>query len=387
MYRRIGARQKYPSRRPSKRRCKRRPHDKLQLENSCVLAGTFSRRAELAAQLAIAAKMSHFRDKLPTHRASQRPEALPRSELEIAMSEFHFPDRKLLPPIAALRAFDAAARLGSFTIAAEELRVTQGAVSRQIRLLEDLLQVTLFDRSHHRVVPTDAGRHYAKHVCAILSRLMAASNSTVAFSKSSHKLHIGIIPTMGSRWIIPKLPEFLSQHPDIELQIRAVNPEMSLDEEELDAALIVGRGIWKNTISHRLASEDLVPVASPRWLQRFEVKTPQDLIGAPLLTHTPRPDLWPRWFEKNGIDADVLVSSTLALEQITMLLEAALADLGAALLPRLLIRRELERRELITLPGDTFQASEGFFFVYAGHRESYPALAEFRDWLLSVFES
>jgi hypothetical protein len=144
---------------PLSRNIDSRPGDELQLVNPCVLAGTFRRRAALAAPLAIAAKISHFRDKLPTHRASQRPEALPRSELEIAMTEFHFPDRKLLPPIAALRAFDAAARLGSFTIAAEELGVTQGAVSRQIRLLEDLLQVTLFDRSHHRVVPTDAGHH------------------------------------------------------------------------------------------------------------------------------------------------------------------------------------------------------------------------------------
>lgn len=182
------------------------------------------------------------------------------------MADFHFPDRKLLPPIAALRAFDAAARLGSFTVAAEELGVTQGAVSRQIRLLEDLLQVTLFDRSHHRVVPTDAGRHYAKHVCAILSRLMSASNSTAAFGGSSEKLHVGIIPTMGSRWIVPRLPEFLSKHPNIELQIKAVKPEMTLDEEGLDAALIVGRGMWTNTISHRLASEELIPVATPRWI-------------------------------------------------------------------------------------------------------------------------
>ncbi|MDF2119767.1 LysR substrate-binding domain-containing protein [Roseiarcaceae bacterium H3SJ34-1] len=303
------------------------------------------------------------------------------------MADFHFPDRRLLPPIAALRAFDAAARLGSFTIAAEELGVTQGAVSRQIRLLEDLLQVTLFDRSHHRVVPTDAGRHYARHVYAILSRLMVASNSTAAFSKASHKLHIGIIPTMGSRWIIPRLTEFLAKHPDIELRFKAINPEMTLDEDQLDGALIVGRGMWKNTISHRLTSEDLIPVASPRWIERFEVKQPQDLIGPPLLTHTPRPDLWLRWFEKNGIEADVLVSSTLALEQITMLLEAALADLGAALLPRLLIRRELENGELVALSGDALQVNEGFFFVYADHREAYAPLAAFRDWLSSVFET
>jgi LysR family glycine cleavage system transcriptional activator len=301
------------------------------------------------------------------------------------MADFLFPDRKLLPPMAALRAFEAAARLGSFTVAAEELGVTQGAISRQIRLLEDLLQVTLFDRSHHRVVPTDAGRHYAKHVGAVLGRLMAAGNSTVAFGEPSSKLHLGIIPTLGSRWIVPKLSEFLSDHPGLELQIKAVKPEMTLDEEELDAALIVGRGSWTNTTSHRLASEDLVPVATPQWVHRYQVRSPQDLIGPPLLTHTPRPDLWSRWFAQNGIDAAALVPSKLALEQITMMLEAVLSDLGAALLPRLLIRPELEHGELVVLPGETIQVNEGFYFVYASHRESYPPLAEFRDWLLKVF--
>jgi LysR family transcriptional regulator, glycine cleavage system transcriptional activator len=302
-----------------------------------------------------------------------------------AMTDFLFPDRKLLPPMAALRAFDAAARLGSFTVAAEELGVTQGAISRQIRLLEDLLQVSLFDRSHHRVVPTDAGRHYAKHVSAILSRLMIASNSTVAFGEPSSKLRLGIIPTLGSRWIVPKLSDFLLEHPGLELQIKAVKPEMTLDDEELDAALIVGRGAWINTISHRLASEDLMPVATPRWVHRYEVQSPQDLIGPPLLTHTARPDLWARWFAENGVDATALVPSKLSLEQISMMLEAVLSDLGAALLPRLLIGPELERRELVALPGEALQVNEGFFFVYANHRESHPPLAHFRDWLLRVF--
>ena len=154
---------------------------------------------------------------------------------------------------------------------------------------------------------------------------------------------------------------------------------------ELDAAVIVGRGSWANAVSHRLASEDLVPVATPRWIHRYEIQNPEDLIGPPLLTHTPRPALWGSWFAENGIDTDALVLSRLSLEQITMILEATLADLGAALLPRLLIRRELEQGELAVLPGKALQASEGFFFVCAGHRETYPPLIEFRDWLLSVF--
>jgi LysR family glycine cleavage system transcriptional activator len=162
---------------------------------------------------------------------------------------------------------------------------------------------------------------------------------------------------------------------------------MSLEEEDVDAALIVGRGLWPNTISHRLANEDLIPVATPRWVHRYEIQTPQDLIGPPLLSHSSRPDLWPRWFAANGIDADAFVSSKLSMEQITMILEAVLADLGAALLPRLLIRRELDKGEVVALPGEALQATDGFFFVCAKHRETYPPLMHFRDWVLKVFRS
>ncbi len=303
----------------------------------------------------------------------------------ITMTEFLFPDQKLLPPMSALCAFEAAARLGSFTIAADELSVTQGAVSRQIKLLEDLLKVQLFNRSHHRIVLTDAGHFYANHVSVVLHRLMAVSNQILAFGPSSSKLSIGIIPTFGSRWIVPRLPEFLSEHPRIQLRITAVAPDMALDDGELDAALIVGRGQWANTVSHRLASEELIPVATPGWINRYAVKSPQDLIGPPLLTHYPRPDLWRRWFALNGIDADALVPAQLSLEQIGMIVEATLVELGAALLPGILISRELERGELVALPGEPLQVSDGFFLVYASHRDAYPPLVEFRNWLLSNF--
>jgi LysR family glycine cleavage system transcriptional activator len=303
------------------------------------------------------------------------------------MTDFLFPDQKLLPPMSALRAFEAAARLGSFTIAAEELGVTQGAVSRQIKLLEDLLQVQLFNRTHHRVILTEAGRYYANHVGAILGRVMAASHQAAAFGISTEKLNIGIIPAFGSRWIVPKLPEFLAEHPRIQLRIRAIAPDMPLNEAELDAALLVGRGPWANTVAHRLAGEELIAVATPGWIKRFAVKSPQDLIGPPLLTHSPRPDLWSRWFALNAVDAHAAVPAQLTLEQISMIVEAALVELGAALLPRLLIRRELEGGELVVLPGEPLQVSDGFFFIYARHREDYPPLVAFRDWLLSNFHT
>ncbi len=106
-----------------------------------------------------------------------------------------------------------------------------------------------------------------------------------------------------------------------------------------------------------------------------------------MLTHSPRPDLWSRWFALNGTDADGAIPAQLALEQISMIVEAALVELGAALLPRLLIRRELERGELVALPGEALQVSDRFFFVYARHRDGYPPLMDFCNWLLSNFRT
>lgn len=300
------------------------------------------------------------------------------------MSQFLSFDRHLLPPITALRAFEAAARLGSFTVAADELHLTQGAISRQVRLLEDQIGVALFLRVRQRIILTEAGHYYADHVRDALSRLMAAGVQTVSFAALDSKLHIGIIPTFCSRWIVPRLPDFLERNPRLQVCITAIGRDMDFVEEEFDAVLIVGAGDWTNTVSHCLASEELVPVAAPKYAHRFGIQSPKDLIGPSLLQHTARPDMWTKWFAHNGIDAGALVPARLALEQITMIVEAAIAQLGIALLPRVLVARELESGVLVELPGKSLLASEGYFLVYSRHKENYPPLQSFRSWLLAT---
>jgi LysR family glycine cleavage system transcriptional activator len=291
-------------------------------------------------------------------------------------------DRHLLPPMGALRAFEAAARLESFTLAASELNVTQGAVSRQIRLLEEMLEIELFERGHQRVTLTEAGRFYAQRVSESLDYLMSATARTLALTQPGSQLHVGIVPTFGSRWIIPRLRTFIDKHPRLQLRLSAIDGDPKFALEAYDAALVVGRGDWPNAIFHRLESEELVAVAAPRWLRAHKVKTPADLIGPPLLIHTARPNLWSRWFALNGVDAGALVSSTLSLEQINMTIDAAVAELGAAILPRALILRELQARDLSVVRGQSLYVNEGFHFVYARHRKSHAPLVAFRDWLL-----
>lgn len=292
-------------------------------------------------------------------------------------------DRALLPPMGALRAFDAAARLESFTLAATELHVTQGAISRQIRLLEDILNVPLFERRHQQVMLTEAGRFYAQRVAESLAFLMSAAGSTIALSEPGSRLHIGIVPTFCSRWIIPKLHDFTALYPRLQLRLTDIAGGAKFALETYDAVLIVGRGSWPNAVHHRLASEELVAAAAPRWLRAHKVKAPGDLIGPPLLVHAARPDLWSRWFALNGVESAALVPATLTLEQITMMIEAASAGLGAALLPRALVARELKARELAVVKGVALEVTDGFHFVYATHRKSHAPLVAFRDWLLA----
>lgn len=293
-------------------------------------------------------------------------------------------DRRLLPPTAALRSFEAAARLESFTLAAHELNITQGAVSRQVKYLEQLLKVTLFERANQRVILTDAGRYYAQHVAESLGYLVCAAQQTISFANPAGQLHIGIVPAFAARWIVPRLPQFMALHPRLQLRLSTVKGGSELTLDQHDAALVVGRGAWTNAISHQLAAEELVAVASPAWLKQHQVKTAQELIGPPLIMHAARPNLWSRWFALNGVTAGALAPMVLTLEDIAMMIEAAANGLGAALLPRALISRELDARDLAIVKGKALHVSDGFHLVYAQHRASHEPLAAFRNWLLGA---
>ncbi len=294
------------------------------------------------------------------------------------------PDRTLLPPMTALRAFEAAARLGSFTMAADELHVTQGAISRQIKLLEDWLSTPLFDRARQRITLTDAGRFYAQHVAESLGYLMSAAAQTKRHSDPGSHLHIGIVPTFCSRWIIPRLRSFTALYPRLRLRLSAVNGDLKFALDDYDAVLVVGRGAWPNAISHRLEAEELIAVAAPAWIKSHGVRDPSDLIGPPLLVHAARPNLWSRWFALNSVEAAALVPSMLSLDQVTMIIEAAVAELGAALLPRALIAREIESEELAIIKGHALFVSDGFHFVYAPEKKSFAPVIAFRDWILGA---
>ncbi len=173
------------------------------------------------------------------------------------------PGRLTVPSLSALAAFEAAARHGSFTRAAEELSLTQGAVSRQVAHLETVLGVALFQRARQRVALTPAGAAYAAEIRDGLSRLAAATVSTMAFRGAGGVLNLAILPTFGTRWLIPRLPRFTEAHPGITINFTTKLVPFDFAREPLDAAIHFGDPVWPGARLHRLMGEEIVPVAAP----------------------------------------------------------------------------------------------------------------------------
>lgn len=290
-------------------------------------------------------------------------------------------DRSRLPSTAALTAFDAAARLESFTETARHLNLTQGAISRQIKALEDQLGVSLFERTGHRVILTPAGRAMAIQIRSILDQLSLALDR--ADLKYETTLEIGVLPTFATRWLIPRLPEFLETYPSISLRLltfrREFNPEATL----FDAVLTLGTDDSPDVVSHHIADEEFVVVATPAWLAQHGVRTPAELIGKTLLSETSRPSLWAKWFKANEVFAPVH-GRPIEFNHFEMVISAAISGLGAALVPHVLVAEDLKDGRLHALDGQTLTVGTSYFLSYQAQKSNHLPLLLFRNWLLSL---
>jgi len=291
--------------------------------------------------------------------------------------------RRLIPPLGLLVAFEAAARLGSFTKAAAELNLTQGAISRQVKDLEERLDLALFERVRQRVALTPAGRFYADSLRETLARFATATAQTIAFKGRGGTLDLAILPTFGTRWLIPRLPDFFARHRDVTIRFATRLRPFDFAREGLDAAIHFGDDYWPGATLHRLMGEVLVPVAAPALAKREKLIAPADLRRAPLLIQATRPKAWPEWFAANGL-GPVGDQPTLSFEQFAMVLQAAVAELGVAMVPRLLVADELARGELQVLFGTSVTSTQGYFLAYPTEKSALPPLVAFRDWLLET---
>ena len=287
--------------------------------------------------------------------------------------------RRLLPSLSMLAAFDAAARTGSFTAAAKKLNLTQGAISRQISKLEDQLEVVLFHRSHQNIELTEIGKNYAREIQKALQTISTASLSAMT-NPLGGVLNLAVLPTFGTRWLMPRLPSFLEANPDITVNFVSRLSPFDFANEELHAAIHYGLPDWPKAINTFLMDEEVVPVCSPDFYQRYSLDTPGDLVEVPLLRISTRPNDWGNWFALHNIE--FLENPGMQFEQFSQVAKAATAGLGAALLPKFLIKSELKSKELVQVFDQPVKSTFGYYLVIPKERSEYTPANTFRDWLL-----
>lgn len=293
------------------------------------------------------------------------------------------PPRRFLPSFSLLSAFEAAARTGSVTAAANELGLTQSAVSRQISALEKQLGVALFLRERQTIRLTLAGDGYAREVREALRRISNASLNLKA-NPSGGTLNLAILPFIGTRWLTPRIRRFLDGHPDVVVNLITRLEPFDFRFDTLDAAIHFGGARWPGAALTFLMDEEVLPACSPDFKMRHNLETPADVLKAPLLHLNTRPDAWELWFTRSKVAFDALHG--MLFDQFTTMVEATVAGLGAALLPRFLISRELDQGLLIPAVEGQLMETGQYYLAYPPDRATYPPLAAFRDWIIREVE-
>jgi DNA-binding transcriptional LysR family regulator len=288
--------------------------------------------------------------------------------------------RRKIPSNSALLAFEAAARHGSFARAAEELALTEGAVSRQIGRLEAFLGLALFERVGNRVRLAPHGKRYAVQVREVLDRLERDSLYLMGQPIAGASIDIAAIPTFATRWLIPRLKRFQDKHPHITVHIAERMDPFILAGSGFDAAIHFEHPAWAGMRVHRLLEEVLVPVCSPALLADAGASLSLDEL--PRLHRRQNPEAWQLYAQETGI---VLTNSAIGAryDLHSMLIAAALAGLGVALVPRLYVGAELEEGRLVAPWPDGQAVAKNFCLVLPEPIELNEApLQAFAKWIL-----
>jgi DNA-binding transcriptional LysR family regulator len=294
--------------------------------------------------------------------------------------------RRPLPPLDLVRGFEAAARRLSFTQAAQELFVTQSAVSRQVQALEEFLGVKLFERRHKSLELTEAGQAYYRAAAAAIAELRTATQR-LRESRRGHVLTVTTTGSFASIWLVPRLARFRQAHPGIDVRIAATHVMLDLAREGIDVAIRDVASGREPPGSVRLVGEHLCPVASPAYLREAQspLARPADLRHiVMLLLHDPQgrwPWLsWAAWLEANGV-ADLVPRGTLAYDQYDQVVNAAVHGQGVALGRMSVVESLVEEGKLVALFGKRMQVPRALHAVYAPGAEHRPEARAFVDWL------
>jgi DNA-binding transcriptional LysR family regulator len=289
--------------------------------------------------------------------------------------------RRKIPSTAALVCFEAAARHESFTKASHELSLTQGAVCRQISGLEEFLNVELFRRSRRGVKLTEAGLSYSRRVATQLDAVERDTLSVMG-QQGANVIELAVVPTFGTQWLLPRLKDFQQRHPEVTVNLTNRTRPFLFADTNFDAAIYFGDADWSGTQSHRLMGENPVPVCSPALLGETTQLSAEQIARLPLLQQTTRPYAWRQWF--NGLDMNVPRDMTgPRYELFSMLAQAAMHEMGVALIPPFLIQRELAEGRLVVANRHALSSIKAYYLMIPERKVESASLRAFRDWLVA----
>lgn len=290
--------------------------------------------------------------------------------------------KRTLPSLVALEVFEACARYASFTRAAEELGITQSAVSRQVAQLEDFLGIRLFERVRRRVLITSAGKSYAEKIRVILRQAERATEEITA-AETGRVLHISSYATFASKWLAPRLHLFSKRHPDIAYQVTVLTHHRALSspDSDVDVAIHYGEASWPNALLDLLMYERIVPVCSPDYAALHRIEEPPDLARATCL-HQSRADAWPDMLSSLGLQTISPLRGP-KFDQYAMVIEAALTGLGVAAIPTFLIEKHLAAGELLQPFDVSVRSRHAYYLVYPEAKRNWKSIKAFRRWIVA----
>ncbi|MER9972728.1 MULTISPECIES: transcriptional regulator GcvA [unclassified Mesorhizobium] len=286
-----------------------------------------------------------------------------------------------LPPLTTLPSFEAAARLLSFSKAAEELHVTHGAISRAIKNLEDQLGVQLFERGTRSVSLTAIGEPYARAVREALAQLATATAAATA-RYSSSTLNVSTSDGFAGRWLVPRLYRFHRAHGDVDVRVSTSGKLTNFLGDGIDVAVRYGNGNYPGLTSEFLTGEEVFPVCSPKLLEgAHPLRTPQDLKHHTLIRDS-FPIDWATWLASAGVEG-VDPQSGITFDSATFAMESAAQGEGVVLGRTMLVAADLAAGRLVRPFGYALKSPSSFYFVYPPEAIRQRKVKAFRDWLLS----
>lgn len=290
-----------------------------------------------------------------------------------------------IPPLNPLRVFEVVARAGNLTAAANELHVTQSAVSRQIAVLEGYLGVELFRRERHGVTLTRVGRAYAEQVMPAFETIAGATERLLK-GTTQGALRVRTYVTFAAKWLIPRLPEFQREHPQVEVRISNAVPDVDFDRDPVDLAIQFGDGRWPRMLADRLFEDETEPVCSPRYLAEHapDPRRPEALLSHRLLVSHYRRSDWDDWLAATGRERDAHDAERMNFSSSVLTWQAAIDGLGVAIGQTAMLAPEFESG-LLTRPfGLPLRSGRAYWLVRPLVQRESRKVAAFREWLLAA---